>query len=607
MAIGLAMCPYWANIPPISLAYLHGGLKRDDLVICDFNHQYYQKHAPNSEQCFDHRFSKIPSYMGEHPDFNRFEADVQTYAETHAEDLAQWADQLSECGVVGLSIYQTNIVPTTALARILKSQGKQLIAGGPSVNMDKHVFSKYFLEHGVFDVCVLGIGEDVIGTLVKRLERREPLDDIDGLIYMGALGPVFTQTKRSNLEHKIFPCYDAFDLNAYFTGVRDRMYIYTVIGCMGKCEFCTIHEMYFGFATKPVDHIIEELQFLKAKYGYTKFFLSDGMFLGGKKPAMKLFHFAVEAGIQLGIQIRVRKYWLDDELVELASKCLYFLQIGFESASPVVRKAMRKLVDDEATTNIFSLFYKHQLPLYVNIIVGYPNETAEEFACTERFVDTFSKQEFVLGCGTNAFFIPNSFPSDKYDITYLDGHWVSNRVNVLERVYRVERLCRIAQANGKPRSFIYGGDNVEGIMMRFYDEPRPADISGLSLAQSKNVSGFVESFYDMDFGYYYVRGWAIAPTRQGAVTAASRIIITDEEHSFSFAIPVADFRADVSQHFSVPNLCCGFEAFVHKSLLPQQPAQFLICTQGGDSAEAIRLNTLNGKPVPAAFPWPGAA
>ena len=468
--VAMAFCPSWSNVPPISLAYIKGAVKNRNIQCFDFNHDLFVLKIPDYRNSFQASFPAIRSFRLKQPNFEYFERAVGEFTSTYRSILEQWAKQLQPFGIVGFSIYQENILASTVLARLLKRTFNTLcIAGGPSMNMDEGVFTNYLIKDGTFSYAVMGIAEDIIEDLLNCLTTGNSISEFPRLVFQNENREIIrTLSTPSNLTNFFSPPnYDNFDLDDYWKGWSNRLNIYAVTGCKGRCKFCTISEFYQKYSSKSIENITKEMLYLRGKYSRNHIFFSDGMFLGNRDAAMALFDFAIANDFHLGIQIRLMPYWNDEKLINRAAQCVFFLQIGFESASPKVRRAMGKFVNQEITMSIFRLFYKYELPLYTNIIIGYPNETDEDFKMTYDFLREYLQQSKRLGIGTNSFFLPNNFPTEEYHIR-LDsrGHWQSDTVSIEDRVSRVSKICNLANKLGLPRGVVYSRDSVEGIPLQ---------------------------------------------------------------------------------------------------------------------------------------------
>jgi radical SAM superfamily enzyme YgiQ (UPF0313 family) len=407
--VAAVFCPAWANTPPIGLAYLKGAVRHRPVRCFDFNHQFFTQRLPGYTQVFEPTLPGVRFFAGggdiDLPDLERA---CDEFVQVHTEALAGWLEQLAGYGVVAFSLNMGNLVASIALARMLKQlSGAVCLAGGPSLRMHGPRLPEYLFGQGTFDLGAFGIAEDVIEPLLDGVVEGREWAHLPGLVYADGGQVVFSPAKPSAVPAEcVPPNYDDFPLDDYYAPRRNYVSLYAVLGCLGHCEFCTIHDFHSRFSVKSVEHLQQEMLTLRARYGRNHIFFSDGMFLGNRAAAAELFDFAAANDFRLGIQIRLLPYWNDEALVEKAARCVFYLQNGMESASPTVRRAMGKMVDEATTASIFRLFYKHRVPLYTNVILGYPNETDEEFARTYRFLDDYLCQPGPCHVGTNSFWVP---------------------------------------------------------------------------------------------------------------------------------------------------------------------------------------------------------
>ncbi len=601
--VAMVHCPKWANVPPIALAYIKGAVHRRSVQCFDLSHDLlkrsfadYRRQFEFGEACRD-----IVAFMFRDPDFADFEEVCRGVARNYASLLDGWVERLKDFGVVGFSLYQENLTMSTVLARRLgREHGVICLAGGPSMNMDGRVFLRRLLEDGTFDVGVLGIAEDVIDELLERIVSRGDLAALPGLALRGPRGEtVYTADKPPDLSRFSAPDYTDFDLEDYHVTRSEWLPMYGVVGCVGNCEFCTIHEFYPGHRHKPAENLQREMLDLHQRHGKRQFFLSDGMFLGKREAAMALFDFAIARQFKLAIQIRLMPYWDDEELVRKASQCLTFLQVGFESASSNVRRAMRKMIDQERTLRIYRLFYKYDVPLYSNIIVGYPNETEADFQDTYRFLEEHLASAN-RAVGTNTFYIPNGFPAAKYNIrSDALGHWASDDVDFHDRLSRVVRLKQLAGRLGRPPDCGYYYSQVEGVPLDGLS-PAPQELRTLEVQRCVEAPDSVVGCLDCTTAaerYVQASGWAKLPDRD---LPPPMVLLRDAQGRTVARAAINQDRADVAERFGAEALrrsgwLCVFRQDALQGPLEELRAYLYIPEQRA----AWRLSDLRG---PAAQP-----
>jgi hypothetical protein len=583
----MVMCPKWGDLPPIALAYIKGAVRRRSVRCFDFNHELLKQFVPDYRQKYDYNAycTDIVPFMFRQPDFETFERGCAHLSRQYADIFDQWVDRLKDYGVVGFSLYQENLAMSVALARRLRREhGIVCIAGGPSVNMDDRVFLHRLLGDGTFSLGVLGIAEDVIDELLDRVIAGRSLADVPGLAIPATRGRVFcTPAKRPSLARFSPPDYSDFELDDYRV---TALYIYAVLGCVGRCEFCTIHEFYPGYQHKPVEHIQQEMLLLHQRHGKTQFVLSDGMFLGNRQDALVLFDFAIAHGFTLRLQIRLLPYWDDEELIAKAAQCVYFLQVGFESASANVRKAMGKMIDARQTRRIYQLLYRYKLPLFTNIIVGYPNESDGDFEETYHFLDEYLVAENHR-VGSNVFFIANGFPAEKYNIhTDGAGHWASQNVNFYDRLDRVSRMCRLVEERGRPWMSVYGYPVVEGVPVGSVS-PAPGELEGIRIDRYVETTTLSFGSLDrLDVADHYLQawGWAKLPDRN---EPGQEVLLLDPQGRIIARALVGQDRSDVAEQLGAPSLeRCGWVCVFRRSVLdcPPESLRAYLYTAGDRTA-----------------------
>lgn len=592
--VAAVFCPAWANTPPIGLAYLKGAVKHRRVQCFDFNHQFFQGLLPDYAQVFEPTLPGIGFFAGARSlDLPALERACDEFARIHAAAIAGWLEQLADFGVVAFSLNMGNLVASVALARMLKQlTGAICLAGGPSMSMHGPLLLEYLLAEGMFDLAVFGIAEDVIEPLLDRIVAGGDWSEIPGLARREQGRIVFSAPKRSAVpEQCVAPDYDDFPLDDYYAPRRAYASLYAVIGCLGHCEFCTIHDFHPRFSTKSVEHLKQEMRVLRERYGRNHMFFSDGMFLGNRAAAIELFDFAIAEGFRLGLQIRLLPYWNDAELVEKAAQCVFYLQNGFESASPAVRRAMGKMVSHETTQAIFRLFYQYRLPLYTNIIIGYPNETDEEFAHTYRFLDDYLRQPGQCYVGTNSFWVPKHFPNEKYGVrTDEHGYWRSNLVTVADRVKRASALRDLAVRHGRPPDTLYAHDGVDGVPMLV--EPLPAEFDAASIRlvdDPPEKAGCVDSFTAVH-DLVVLHGWARNPE---TMRPPGYVLLVADEGRILGVSPLQADRSDVAQALGEPAMLhCGWHVSIELDQLG--PSTRVRCYALGESAAYEVTNS----PVP---------
>jgi radical SAM superfamily enzyme YgiQ (UPF0313 family) len=147
------------------------------------------------------------------------------------------------------------------------------------------------------------------------------------------------ESERPSLANLPVPHWNRLKLDSYFNPT-----IQTMRGCPFNCEFCTVR-VHWGpkYRYKPIECVVEEVQFLKKQFGRNTFFMIvDDDVAANRKRSKELFKALIPLQVQWMSQgsIAMAK---DDEYLELMTKSGGTrIIMGLESISEASLQSMRK-------------------------------------------------------------------------------------------------------------------------------------------------------------------------------------------------------------------------------------------------------------------------
>jgi threonylcarbamoyladenosine tRNA methylthiotransferase MtaB len=176
---------------------------------------------------------------------------------------------------------------------------------------------------------------------------------------------------------------------------RTRAFLKIQDGCDYTCSFCTIPLARGASRSLALKEVVDDFKKL-LDAGYKEIVLT-GVNVGdyGKNIGTNLFNLLTEL-IKIGSEFRIRissieLNLLSDEIIELVSEseklCNHF-HIPLQSGSPGILKAMQRRYTIEDYENLIHKV-KNRLPdagIGVDVIVGFPGETEEDFIHTHNFL-----------------------------------------------------------------------------------------------------------------------------------------------------------------------------------------------------------------------------
>lgn len=312
--------------------------------------------------------------------------------------------------ILGFSIIDGNIDATLAISKLIKDKYPhiKIVIGGNGVEcleFGRLPNRKYAIdEYQFIDVFVRGDGELTFLSLLQTDWTEESLSEIKGIVWR-AEGSWVHNTFSENVDMNTLPVpdYSSLEENYYYKSVyNDTKPLTMSSGCPYRCSFCSVPDYIPEFRQRTVDNVIEEIEGWLAK-GHKYFFCHDSIINGNPKWLKQFCETIIEKGldIEFGGNMRLSSPMRDLDTMRLYHKAgLTRMITGFESASEPVLRHMKKYTNVEGVRQIFENVrqlnkekdpseYKPPLLFGMQLIIGYLNETEEDFQKTMDFVEEF--------------------------------------------------------------------------------------------------------------------------------------------------------------------------------------------------------------------------
>ena len=244
-----------------------------------------------------------------------------------------------------------------ASAGIMKFVGRDLIEKNPVVDA-------VLLDYGDSDIAAW-LGGTSAGPWAGMLVRTP------AGITEGPLG-------RAREFSIPVPRHDLFNFRAYRIPIAKRSPFTVVTGSLGcpyNCGFCTAGA--FGYKTRPVDNILEELKLL-AKIGVKEVLFQDPTFTINTRRVVELCRKMVEAGLDLTWSANADLHALDEEKMEWMKKAgCHTLSVGIESGDDEMLKKYSKMITIQEVVDKVGRLNAHRIKVLGYFILGLPGETKE--------------------------------------------------------------------------------------------------------------------------------------------------------------------------------------------------------------------------------------
>lgn len=365
----LILCPPWdTNMPPLGLGYLAASLEKKGIPfrIFDLNIEMFNSANP------------IEKNLWEMQSFSKWK-----FFSTHKEIIKKNrvmlnnmmnAIKIEKPILICFSVNAANQHFTVAIMKSIKKHFPEvkIAIGGPNIDTD------YILKDEMMEYCdyaINGEGEEAIPRIIDELKtekkRNSKLESAEII---------------SDLDSLAFPTYNGFMLSKY---KKRAIPIIGSRGCIRKCSFCSDWKMGKEYRTRSAQNIFNEIKHHVKANKITHFEFKDLLINGNMKVLDELCSIIIGSGLKMSWtgQGIARKEMTPEFLNRMKKAGFEAMTYGVESFSDKTLSKMKKGTTIKIIDNVLKDTYAAGINVYINIIVGFPNETEEEFIETMDYIE----------------------------------------------------------------------------------------------------------------------------------------------------------------------------------------------------------------------------
>ena len=287
-----------------------------------------------------------------------------------------------------IGIYSMFSMKKTSLefARLLRSKCELLVVGGPLSTLDP----TDFLE--VFDVVVVGEGEETMCDLADCVEKGLPVSGVKGIAYKDGSLVKFTSQRGfvEDLDALAFPARELFDNQAYKRHYQKRFnYTTTPLissrGCPFSCDFCSRPVFGTSFRSRSPSNIVDEIEEI-AGLGYDRVWFADDCFTLNAEHLRRICDLLVKRRVDIGWECLSRVDTLSVDVAKSMKRagCVRVF-FGIESGNDDVLGIMNKQITTAQARKAVYAAKEARLQVGAFFIVGYPGENDKTVLDTVRF------------------------------------------------------------------------------------------------------------------------------------------------------------------------------------------------------------------------------
>jgi len=289
---------------------------------------------------------------------------------------------------IGISQWTHNRHSSMELAGICRDllPGSTIVMGGGHATF---CCEDILTEGSPVDIVILGEAESTLLELVARLSSETEWQSIAGLAFRRNATIVVTPPRKSldDLDRLPLPA-RYLDRSVGLDLELQSEFIVTTRGCPSTCYFCSSPDFWgrrVRFRSPAA--IVEEILFIRQKYGLIYFSIRDDTFTADRKRVLEFCALLRKQEINILWNCQSRVTAIDEELViEMKRAGCECIQLGVESGSPRILQQLGKNIAPAQIEQACALISEIGINLSIYLISDVPGETGYDIQQTIELV-----------------------------------------------------------------------------------------------------------------------------------------------------------------------------------------------------------------------------
>ena len=231
------------------------------------------------------------------------------------------------------------------------------------------------------DCVVLGEGEETLLEIARHRKDGTSWRDVNGIAYLSNRGIVCTSPRvpLNNLDN--LPMAAGFLEQSVGVDIPlQAEFILTARGCPSACHFCSSPQFWQRKVRfRSPDRIVEEIMFIRDRYGLIYFSLRDDTFTADRARTIEFCRLLIERRTRILWNCQSRVNALDEELLVWMKRAgCECIQLGVESGSPRILSRLGKTITPAQVEHAAGLIRQVGINLSIYLITDVPGETEDD-------------------------------------------------------------------------------------------------------------------------------------------------------------------------------------------------------------------------------------
>lgn len=255
-------------------------------------------------------------------------------------------------------------------------------------------------ENQSVDVILVGEIEHTLLDLVHALERRQGVEDVDGIVYRVSAKEIGRTPPRAlipDLDQLPYPHRETLPLQKYGIAgyARPTLFMYASRGCPYLCNYCLWPQTMYGagkYRGRAPQAVLREMKMVYERNGpFASVYFDDDIFNVGKKRMHEFAEALLDRPGKVPWGCNSRPELFDREILrKLADAGLFNIRLGVESGDPEIQRRIQKHLDFESTRRCIEDAHSVGIKVHVFYTVGLSGESWDSVKRTAKFAKTLA-------------------------------------------------------------------------------------------------------------------------------------------------------------------------------------------------------------------------
>ena len=318
------------------------------------------------------------------------------------EEIAQRVP--ADAKLIGISVIFTHEWPSAVrLIDVIKARhpDARIVLGG------EHITSmpEFCLRTSGADFLVLGEGEETVVELVRALDGKTSLDEVDGIAFRSGDEVVVNPRRARTLavDDIAWPAWHHVDLDTYnerrwmggmFTSTKS-VPILATRGCPYQCTYCSSPNMWTPrWIPRDPAKVADEIQYYYEHLGARNFPFQDLTAIVRRQWIIDFCNELLDRNLDITWQLPsgTRSEAIDEEVAELLRRTgMINMAYAPESGSAETRELVKKRMNEDRLFESIRAAVVSELNVSVFIVVGFPHDTEAQLRENLPFLDKLAE------------------------------------------------------------------------------------------------------------------------------------------------------------------------------------------------------------------------